>query len=306
MKRKAPFIFLGALLAASALWAQEQPKGQAQPQTEAPAQLSEYPLLINLPTTDRMVDWDIGLVFTHRFVQPVKGHSKDMYGFDSMTYAGLGLTFGIKAIPGLNAFISRTADNKTISMGLQQQLFSRKHIRMALRAERYDEAIPEAATPYGRVGITGGAFQLPTEILFTDSVVLSFVPTYLTRTTTTDTVLVAAPGQVQSTEPNKGGIFNVGIGLRIGMSENTVFVAEYYPRPSKLAKSMPGGMPPDITSYQNGFAVGITYKTFMHRFTLVGTNALGTMANQVLSGDFGGGPRLASQWALGFNVTRVF
>jgi hypothetical protein len=52
--------------------------------------------------------------------------------------------------------------------------------------------------------------------------------------------------------------------------------------------------------------VGLTYKTFKHRFTLLGANTSGTTANQVLSGDYRGGPRSTGQWALGFNITRTF
>ena len=57
---------------------------------------------------------------------------------------------------------------------------------------------------------------------------------------------------------------------------------------------------------QNGFAAGVSYRTFKHKFTLMGTNTTGTTANQVLSGDYGGGPRPTSQWSIGFNVIRVF
>ena len=36
------------------------------------------------------------------------------------------------------------------------------------------------------------------------------------------------------------------------------------------------------------------------------TNASGTTPNQVMSGDYGGGPRPSGNWAIGFNVTRIF
>jgi hypothetical protein len=100
-------------------------------------------------------------------------------------------------------------------------------------------------------------------------------------------------------------VFNVGLGLRVGITERFSFVSEYYPRPAKFAKAAPGGIT-DGTTYQNGFSAGFSYKTFKHRFTVVGSNASGTTANQVLSGDYGGGPRPSARWALGFNVARVF
>jgi hypothetical protein len=269
------------------------------------AQSSEYPLAINLPTAERMQYWDIAVAFTHRFVQPVKDHGKDVYGLDGYTYAGLGFAFGIKPVPGLNAFIYRTADNKTFTFGVQQQLLDRERIRMAVRAERFDEVVPATATPIGRVGISGGAFQVPTEIFLTDDIIFSLVPAYITKTTTTDTILAVPPGEAPKTSPNTGGVFNVGVGLRIGFTEKFSFMAEYYPRPSKFSKAAPGGLT-DGSTYRQGFAAGVSYKTFKHRFTLVGTNATGTTGNQVLSGDYGGGPRPSAQWSIGFNVTRVF
>jgi hypothetical protein len=270
------------------------------------AESSEYPVVINLPTAERMQYWDIGVVFTHRFVQEAKGHGKDVYGLDGGTYPGLGFTFGIKPIPGLNAFIYRTTDNKTFTFGLQEQVLNGERVRMAVRAERFDEVVKEKTTLYGKIGISGLAVQVPTEIFITDDIIFSLVPSYITKTTTTDTILGVPPGQTPNTKPNTGGVFNVGLGLRIGVTEKFSFVGEYYPRPSKFSKAVPLGNMDGADSYPNGYAVGISYKTFKHRFTLVGTNVTGTTANQVMSGDYGGGPRLSGNWSIGFNVTRIF
>jgi hypothetical protein len=176
---------------------------------------------------------------------------------------------------------------------------------MAVRAERFDEVVKETVTPLGKVGINGLALQVPTEIFITDDIIFSLVPTYITKTTTTDTILPVPPGTSPNTKPNKGGVFNVGLGFRVGFTEKFSFVSEYYPRPSKFSKAAPGGIT-DGTTYQNGFAAGVSYRTFKHRFSLFGTNASGTTANQVMSGDYGGGPRPSSQWSIGFNVTRIF
>jgi len=269
------------------------------------AESSEYPLVMNLPSAERMQFWDIGVVFTHRFIQPVKDHGKDVYGLDGFTYAGVGLTLGIKPIKGLNVFIYRTADNKTFTAGLQQQVLNGDRVRMALRAERFDEVVKEDLTPFGKVGISGAAVQVPTEIFITDDIIFSLVPTYITKTTTSDTILPVPPGTAPNTKLSKGGVFNVGVGFRANITEKFAFVSEYYPRPSKFAKAAPGGIT-DGTTYQNGFSAGLSYKTFKHRFTVAGTNASGTTANQVLSGDYGGGPRPSARWSIGFNVARVF
>ncbi|HEX9081828.1 MAG TPA: DUF5777 family beta-barrel protein [Holophagaceae bacterium] len=266
---------------------------------------SDYPLVLNLPTAERMQYWDIGLAFTHRFVTPVKDHGKDVYGLDGYAYPGLGFAFGIKPVKGLNVLIYRTADNKTFTLGLQQQVLDLDLIRLAVRAERFDEVVPQATTPFGRVGVVGGVVQIPTEIFLTDNIILSVVPTYITRTTTTDTLLPVPPGATPNTTPNTSGVFNVGLGLRGYLSGKVSVAAEFYPRPSKFSKAAPGGIT-DGTTYQNGFAAGVTFHTLKHKFTLMGTNVVGTTANQVLSGDYGGGPRPARQWSFAFNVVRVF
>jgi hypothetical protein len=245
------------------------------------AQSSDYPLAINLPTSDQMQFWDIGVGFTHRFVTPVKDHGKDVYGVDGFAYAGFGVDFGFKPIKGLNVLLYRTADNKTFTFALQQQLLDKEVVRMSLRAERFDEVIPAAQSPLGDVGILGGAVQLPTEFFLGDSFVASLVPTYLSRTTT-----------------QREAVFNVGVGLRISFTEKFAFVGEYYPTPSKVKTFN--------SDLKSGYSAGFTYKTFKHRFSLFSTNSTGTTANQVLSGDYGGGPRPSAQWSLGFNVTRVF
>ena len=269
------------------------------------AESSEFPLVINLPSAERMQYWDLGVVFTHRFIQPVKDHGKDAYGLDGFTYAGVGLTFGIKPIKGLNLFIYRTADNKTFNAGFQQQVWNGDYVRMAVRAERFDEVVKEGITPFGRIGVSGFTAQIPTEIFIGDDLIMSLVPTFVSKTTTSDTILPVPPGTTPNTKLSKGGVFNVGVGFRYGFTDKFSVMAEYYPRPSKFAKAAPGGIT-DGSTYQNGFAAGFSYKTFKHRFTLAGTNASGTTANQVMSGDYGGGPRLSSQWAIAFNVARVF
>jgi len=269
------------------------------------AETSEYPQLLNLPTADRMQFWDISAGFSHRFVEPVKGASKDLYGLDGMSYSGFGFCFGIKPISGLNVFIYRTPDNKTLTLGFQEQILNGTYFRMAVRASGFDEGIPATTTAVGKYGISGGTLQVPMEIYFTDDIMLLLVPTYITRTTTTDTILTVPADQPPNTTPNTGGVFNVGLGLRIGFTEKFSFMAEYYPRPSKFAKAVPGGID-GRTKYEAGLTAGFSYRTFKHRFTLLGTNTVGTADNQVLSGDYGGGPRPMSQWSLGFNITRIF
>lgn len=292
-------LLLGGLLAGGALLAQS----------------SEVPLALNLPTADRMQYWDLGMSFTHRFQAPVKDNGKDLYGLDRMAFAGFGFTMGFKPIKGMNLILSRSALNKTFNIGFQQQLVDKERFRMAVRAERFDEAVPHTVQKQGgvkdvgEIGIFGGSLQVPLELFITDDIIFTLVPTYVTRTptsnfdfkTVTPTQLTPAYTPDQTPPKKGGGLFNTGVGLRVGFTEAFSFMGEYYPKPSRL--------PSD--TYKSGFALGFSYKTFKHRFTVLGTNVIGTTGAQVLSGDyadstFGNGPRSSRYWSLGFNLTRMF
>lgn len=239
---------------------------------------SELPLGLNLPTADHLQGWQPAIRFTHRFAEPARGNSKDFYGLDGGNFAGLGFDLGIAAIPGLNAQVYRTSDGKTVILALQERLLDRPHIRMAVRGERFDETIQRATYAFGTVGITGATLQLPSEFLM-GPVTFSLVPTWLSRTTTQDRAL-----------------FTAGAGLRWRIVEGQSILAEYYPRPARL----------DSATFEQGFAFGYRFQTKGHRFTLLATNVQGTTAHQVLGGDYAGGPRSPSRWALGFNLVRVF
>lgn len=242
------------------------------------SQASEVPLGLNLPTAERLEGGQLALRFTHRFTEAARGHSRDLYGLDGGNFPGLGLDLGLGAVRGLDAQVYRTADDKTLVLALQQQLLDRPRFRMAVRAERFDETIPRTTYAFGAVGLTGVALQLPAELLL-GPVTFSLVPTWLSRTTSLDRSLLTA-----------------GLGLRWRFLGNQALLLEAYPRPSRL----------DAATHEAGFAFGYRISTRGHRFTLLATNLQGTTAHQVLGGDYAGGPRPPSQWALGFNLVRLF
>jgi hypothetical protein len=261
------------------------------------AESSEFPIAINLPTGERMQYWDIGMVFSHRFIAPVQNNGKNLYGLDNYSYSGFGFGFGIKPIKGLNLMLYRTPDNKTFVFGLQQLLLDKSKLRLSLRLERFDETIQNRIVPgapdppLGEVGISGASGQLTAEIFITDDIIVTLVPTYLSRTTTVDK-----------------GVFTGGAGLKIHFTEKFAFVGEYYPTPAKVKQAGEAGGPlvQKGRQYTNGFAAGFSFKTFKHRFALFGTNSTGTTTHQVLGGDYAGGPNPGGKWSLGFNLTRVF
>lgn len=236
----------------------------------AAQEASEVPLAINLPTADHLANWDISLLFTHRFLEPVRDNSKDYYGLDEHAAVGFGFDFGIKAIHGLNAEIYRTADGKTVTLALQEQVMTTGHWRVAVRAERYDETV--------KGGQLGGVFQVPVDLQPLEALTFTAVPTFLARTATARNVVTT------------------GLGVRWMVAEHQGILAEFYPRPSRVYRG-----------FEQGWALGYQYRTVGHRFTIVATNVPGTTNHQVLGGDYEGyGPRSANYWALGFNLIRIF
>lgn len=236
----------------------------------AAQEASEVPLAINLPTADHLAGWDIGLLFTHRFLEPARGASKDLYGVDEHATVGFGFDFGIKAIPGLNAEIYRSADEKTVALALREQVLAMDHWHVAVRAERYDETV--------KGGQQGGVFQAPVDWRPLDALTLSAVPTYLSRTATARHVVTT------------------GLGVRWMVVEHQGILAEYYPRPSKV-----------YNGFEQGWSLAYQYRTVGHRFTILATTIPGTTAHQVLGGDYEGyGPRSSNYWSLGFNLIRIF
>lgn len=242
------------------------------------AQDSDVPLALNLPTAQTLEDWHPAIRFTHRFTEPAKGGSKDLYGLDGGNYAGLGLDLGIKAVPGLNAQVYRTGDGKTFVFALQERLLASEHVHVSARLERFDETVQRVTLPSGTLGITGAAVQLPVQV-FAGAFSFSLVPTWLSRTSTQDR-----------------GLTTFGAGIGWSFLEGQSVLGEFYPRPSRL----------DGSRYQQGFALGYRFATKGHRFTLLATNTPGTTTHQVLGGDYAGGPRPTGQWSLGFNLVRLF
>ncbi len=241
------------------------------------AQDADLPLALNLPTTDSLGPWQPAIRFTHRFLEAANHNGKDWYGWDGGNYAGLGLDLGIGAVPGLNAQLYRTADDKTVVLALQQRLVDLPHFALAARAERFDETVQRATYSYGTVGITGAAVQVPLE-LRGGGVTFALVPTWLSRSSTRD-----------------GGFVTAGAGLRWNFVGTQTLLAEYYPRPSRLDGKV-----------EQGWSVGYRFATKNHRFTILATTANGSTAHQVLGGDYNGGPRTGGQWSFGFNLVRLF
>ena len=236
----------------------------------AAQEASDLPLGLNLPTADHLADWNMGLRFTHRFQEQASSGSKDLYGLDNGAYTAFGFDFGIKAIPGLNAQIYRTADQKTVTLALQEQVVATDHWRIGLRAERYDETV--------KGGLVGGAFQAPIDWQPVEALTFTLVPTFLSKTATERDVATA------------------GLGVHWAFTEHQGLLAEYYPRPTKVSNR-----------FEQGWALGYQYRTRGHRFSIMGSNELGTTAHQVLGGDYEGfGPRRSGDWVLGFNVVRLF
>lgn len=238
---------------------------------------SEPSLALNLPTALGLSNWDFAARFTHRFSMEARSGSRELYGLDGLAYAGFGFDLSLKPVRGLNLQIYRTADAKTLTFALHQRVWSNDTFAVAARAERFDETI-KARTVLGvSEGIIGTSVQVPMEVRL-GTLTVRAVPTWLSRTRTERSGLIALAG-----------------GLQWDLAAEHALLAEVYPKPASLDAPARGG-----------WAAGYQWRTRGHRFTLMGTNVQGTTAHQVAGGDYAGGPRAGKDWALGFNLARIF
>lgn len=251
-------------------------------------QASEVPWGLNLPTAQGLEQGDVDIRFTHRFADKVRDNSKEAYGLDGFAYAALGFEINFPSWPGMTFQAYRTADQKTITLAFHQKLILDPAFQVALRVERFDEAVPDLPTTVGfQEGKLGTAIQLPMDWRVSETFVLSAVPTWLSRSNL-----------------KREALTTVGFAARVELTPEQTFLAEYYPRPSKLKGALDlNGNPFE----KAGWAMGYMFKTRGHRFTIMGTTVPGTTAHQVLAGDWDGfGPRQGKDWALGFNIARIF
>lgn len=251
-------------------------------------QASEVPWGLNLPTAQGLEQGSMAIRFTHRFADQVRDNSKNAYGLDGSAYAAFGFEKNFVSWPGLTFQAYRTADQKTITLAFHQKLILDPTYQVALRVERFDEAIKEnPGTPEYQEGLLGTAIQLPLEWRASEGLVLTAVPTWLSRSNL-----------------KRESLFTVAWSGRYEFTPEQAFIAEYYPRPSKQKNAV--GITGNPLS-KAGWAMGYMFKTRGHRFTILGTNVAGTTANQVLAGDYHGqGPEPTKDWALGFNIARMF
>ena len=251
-------------------------------------QPSEVPWGLNLPTAQGLEQGSMDLRFTHRFADQVRDNSKDAFGLDGYAYAAFGFEKNFVSWPGLTFQAYRTADQKTITLAFHQKLILDPTFQVALRVERFDETVRDNPVTVGyQEGKLGTAIQLPLEWRASENLVLTAVPTWLSRSNL-----------------KRESLLNVAWSGKYEFTPEQAFIAEYYPRPSKQKHAM--GITGNPLS-KAGWAMGYMFKTRGHRFTILGTNVPGTTSNQVLSGDWGGqGPRATKSWGLGFNIARMF
>lgn len=250
---------------------------------------SDVPLGLNLPTAQVLEMGDIGVRFTHRFTERARSNGYDAYGLDGYAFAAVGLDFSFKALKGWNLQLYRTADQRTFTAAIHKQVYAGDIWRAAVRVERYDEVVRDNRTTASvREGKVGSTVLVPVEAM-AGPVTFSLVPAYLNRSAT-----------------RAEAIFTVAAALRWDPSEKHRVHGEYYPRPGKLS-DVRVAFNSTTRELEPGWALGYTYRTRGHRFSMMATNVLGTTAHQVLAGDYNGiGPVRGGDWVLGFNVVRIF
>jgi hypothetical protein len=250
--------------------------------------------LVNLPTTRGYEPGELGMRFTHRFIQPVlrTGENNDcpdcagvtdLFGFDSFSYSAFGGEIGITS--RLAASIYRTPLDRTYEFGAAFQLLrqqGRKPLAATARISLETRRLFDLSTlDFERFQTINLVFPVSRSIA--NRAELFVVPMFSFRANPfpADPSLFVAEGE---TRRHQG---TVGIGGSFRFLPRSAIVAEWTPR-------VAGYRPTDS---RNAFSIGIQRTTNAHIFELVLTNTLGTTTSQAASTG-------TSDFTLGFNLYR--
>lgn len=258
---------LVALLSATAAAAQETAApGPYEPVRRDPLGTR----LIDLPTPYTVGSRRVEVLFTHRFQQTVQdGDESSLWGLDSGSDVGIGLTWGVTSHLDLALFRSSFQENFEISA---------KHLVL--------EQAPRVPVT---VGVRAGANLLRREGV--EDADRPFAQLLLARRLAPGVTLLLSPSWVRDT-PRLRDAFNLPVGITFPISRYLIEL-EWIPANRDLDES------------EDGWHIALSRDIGGHIFEIVAGNSRATTVDQYLGGDFAGGFE-AGDVRLGFNLVRDF
>lgn len=234
--------------------------------------------MVNLPTPRRFEKNAFAIHFTHRFTQPffTKDSPPDLFGLDSFSYSGFGLSYGIT--DRVYAKVYRTPLDRNIEITGGVHLLHQNK-RVPVSASAYVSV--EGRDNFNRHYTTNIAAQFARSIGSYGS--LHFSPIISLNSN--------PKAQLDPGEDNHTYAFGLGGQLNFRPTASIIF--EYIPRAGHKAQ-------PDAT-----ISFGIQKRTYRHIFTLTFSNTQATTSSQISSG-FGTFGDLRKGLTVGFNIYRRF
>jgi len=246
------------------------------PAQEAPAagRTIEGPRIINLPSADLPAKGTLGLLFTHRFAQPLEESDwHSLFSFDSGADIGIGLAY----VPVENLEVS--LDRSSIQDDWE---FAAKY-RFLARSEKNPFTLALRVGGNARTEVradrqTGFFAQAIAAISIGPRVRITLLPTYLSRTSG------------QRFIPPEEDVYNLPLAVAFGITRGVNVQAELVPRRGRHG------------SRGTGWIAAIEKTVLRHRFAFTVGNVRTTTVDQYTAPDFFG--YSPEDYFIGFNLVR--
>jgi hypothetical protein len=236
--------------------------------------------IINLPSADVPARGVLGVLFTHRFAQPLgESDYQSLFSFDSGADIGLGISYSPFDVVEIS--LDRTSSQDDYELAAKIRLIpfaANRPFALALRVggnARTEEAI-EDRTAFFAQGIASVAIGR--------RVRLTAIPTYVSNT------------------PFFRDVFNVPVALSIGLSRTVNVQGEVYPENRDFTE-LPRTETAPARKTHWGWVASIEKTVLRHRFSWTVGNVRATVVDQYAGSDFAGGIPKGDIY-IGFNLVR--
>ncbi|MFN2387386.1 MAG: DUF5777 family beta-barrel protein [Thermoanaerobaculia bacterium] len=249
--------------------------GMAQDATAPAPRNPEGSRIINFPSGDVPAAGTLGVLFTHRFAQPLEDSDwHSLLSFDSGADIGIGASY--VPLQNLEVAADRSSNQDDWEIGLKYRLFERSAsfpLSVALRTGMNirTEIFVDRENTYFAQGIAGVAIG--------PRIRVTVIPTWVSRTAGTPFV----------SQPQEDA-FNVFGALAVSLSRTVNLQGEVIPRRGRFGS-------PGV-----GWIAAIEKTVLRHRFAFTVGNVRNTTVDQYIASDFNG--LSPHEYYIGFNLAR--
>jgi hypothetical protein len=274
LKSRAVLFVFAALLCAAAGRAQDTPADTSTPEPYRPPEGSR---IINLPSADAPASGTLGVLFTHRFKNPLNSSSvRDLFTLDS----GADTVIGASYSPWnrLEIALDRSSEDADFELAFKYQFLSMERGRPFAVALRVGGNAVTAENVENREAFFAQGIA---SLAIGSRIRVTAVPTYVSNTALFRDV------------------FNVPVALSIAFTRTVNLHGEVYPKNRDFTDD------PKLPGRQThiGWLASIEKTVLRHRFAFTVGNMRGTAVDQYAGSDLGG-VGLPHDVFFGFNLVR--